>query len=497
MADIKNRRTIAKHGVTAEEINRFSGAGHHMETHLQRTGFGQLWFMTTARGSSRKSISEIHKRITRLQAERDFFKYSAWCFETRGGLHAHSIFIGNAAIIQTMKQSAFGPSIKIKRVYDLDGLVLKYLAKERTPQAGWGRERQLGGRIVGSHKLEGGGDRVHMSRELERDATEAGLVESWDHSNAKRKADSIRRAFDQIKLAQPSTASVLFVGEAGVGKQHLARVLHYQSPLGKRAFVPLDCRRAATEDLEATLTRMRDDQQADVLRTGAVYFDFIDAAPADFQSRLIEWLATNTGPHAARVLAGSTRPLEPLVEAESFSRELYFALTTLVVEVTPLRDRREDLEPLAQHFLEELNRSATQQVGGLTDDVWRQFRRYNWPGNVTELRAVIEESRAVCSAPLIAAEHLPFRFKAGVGAQSVGPSIRPRPEPLDPLLERIEREQIELALVESRQNKARAAELLGITRPRLYRRMELLGIIDLEPKPDAAEPSNEDDAPVR
>ena len=308
---------------------------------------------------------------------------------------------------------------------------------------------------------------------------------------------SIRRAFDQIKLAQPSTASVLFVGEAGVGKQHLARVLHYQSPLGKRAFVPLDCRRAATEDLEATLTRMRDDQQADVLRTGAVYFDFIDAAPADFQSRLIEWLATNTGPHAARVLAGSTRPLEPLVEAESFSRELYFALTTLVVEVTPLRDRREDLEPLAQHFLEELNRSATQQVGGLTDDVWRQFRRYNWPGNVTELRAVIEESRAVCSAPLIAAEHLPFRFKAGVGAQSVGPSIRPRPEPLDPLLERIEREQIELALVESRQNKARAAELLGITRPRLYRRMELLGIIDLEPKPDAAEPSNEDDAPVR
>ena len=305
----------------------------------------------------------------------------------------------------------------------------------------------------------------------------------------------MQRAFGQIKLAQPSMASVLFVGEAGVGKQHLARTLHYQSPLGKRAFVPLDCRRAATEDLEATLARLRDDQQADVLRGGAVYFDFLDAAPTDFQIRLLEWLATNTGPHAARVLAGSTRSLESLVEAETFSRELYFALTTLVIEVAPLRERREDLEPLAQHFLEELNRSAPQQVGGLTDDVWRQFRRYRWPGNVAELRAVIEEARTACFAPLIAAEHLPFRFKAGVGAQSVGPSIRPRPEPLDPLLERIEREQIELALTESRQNKARAAELLGITRPRLYRRMELLGIVDLESKPDATAPTIEDVAP--
>lgn len=298
----------------------------------------------------------------------------------------------------------------------------------------------------------------------------------------------LQRAFSQIKLAQPSMVSVLFVGEAGVGKQHLARVLHYQSPLAKRAFVPLDCRRAATEDLEATLTRMREAQEADVLRPGAVYFDHLDAAPADFQRSLIEWLKTNTGPHAARVLAGSTFPLRPLVERDAFSRELYFALSTLVVEVSPLRERREDLEPLAQHFLEELNRGAAQQVGGFTDEVWRQFRRYNWPGNAAELRVVIEEARTACSGPLIGVEQLPFRFRAGVGAQTVGPSIRPRPELLDPLLERIEREQIELALAESRQNKARAAELLGINRPRLYRRMETLGIVDLDPKADAGEP---------
>lgn len=306
---------------------------------------------------------------------------------------------------------------------------------------------------------------------------------------------SIRRAFAQIQLAVSSKLPVLFVGEAGVGKQHLARTMHYQSPQGRQAFVPLDCRRAATEDMEAILVRLRDEQQAEGLRPGAVYFDFIDFAPADFQRTLVEWMATNTGPQAARVLVGSTRPLEPMVDSGDFSRELFYSLTTLVVEVSPLSQRSEDLEPLAQNFLEEMNRSAPVQVGGFTDEVWRQFRRYNWPGNVAELRAVVEEARAACSAPLIAPEHLPFRFRVGVGAQAVGPTIRPRPEQLDPLLERIEREQIELALSESRQNKARASELLGITRQRLYNRMKALGIADADPGDPKSERDSSPEAP--
>jgi len=98
-------------------------------------------------------------------------------------------------------------------VYDLEGLSRKYLVKERTPQAGYGRERQLGGRISGSHKIEGGGDRVHLSRELERDAIEAGLVEPWQHSNAKRKAErkdyQLRRLFPK-KAPRPAGQILLF-----------------------------------------------------------------------------------------------------------------------------------------------------------------------------------------------------------------------------------------------------------------------------------------------
>jgi hypothetical protein len=92
-------------------------------------------------------------------------------------------------VVERLKHSAFGETITIKRVYDLGGLLNKYQVKERTPQAGYGRQQQLGGRIRGSHKIEGGGDRVRLSRELERDAIEQALVEPWQHKNAKRKAD--------------------------------------------------------------------------------------------------------------------------------------------------------------------------------------------------------------------------------------------------------------------------------------------------------------------
>lgn len=298
------------------------------------------------------------------------------------------------------------------------------------------------------------------------------------------RSPSMLRAFEQIQLAQSSMAPVLFVGEPGSGKQHLARVLHYQSAAGKKAFVPLDCRMSSV-DLEQTLSRIREDQQADALRAGAIFFNHIHAAPADLQRDLVEFIEDQRQEaNPVRVLAGSDRPLAPLVDNEQFSRGLYFAVTSLVIEVLPLRERMEDLEPLTQHFLEELNRESPTQLSGLADDVWRQFRRYNWPGNVGELRQVIAEARAVCPGPLVKTEHLPFRFRTGVTAQSMEPPQRPKVVPLDQLLEQVEREAIERALVECHGNKARAAELLGITRPRLYRRMELLGIVD--PAPDVS-----------
>jgi len=168
---------------------------------------GQLCWLTTPKGSTRHAIAAYQKRITREQSAQGFPAYSAWIFETRPLLHAHIVFLGNRDIADALRRSRLCTAAKIKPVPDIGGLK-KYLAKERTPQAGY-RRRDLGGRIRGSHLPSGGGDRVRLSRQLERDAIEAGLVEPWKHTNAKRS--------DQRKDYQSRRSSTMWSGRSPAG----------------------------------------------------------------------------------------------------------------------------------------------------------------------------------------------------------------------------------------------------------------------------------------
>jgi hypothetical protein len=179
-------RTAAAWGITGPELNRLCNALWFMELQCNPSRVG-LWLATTARATRRDVIADIWKRITRLQSAYRLHPYSVAAFEGRGGLHAHIAFIGTPEIARRLSASKrFGDLIDVRRVTDPHGLGHKYLAKERTPQAGYGREHILGGRFRGSHRLPGGGDRVRLSRELERDAIEAGYVDAWQHSNARR-----------------------------------------------------------------------------------------------------------------------------------------------------------------------------------------------------------------------------------------------------------------------------------------------------------------------
>jgi hypothetical protein len=182
-------RTNATWGITGPELERLSGALRFASLHCKRPQC-RLWLLTTNRDALRSLIADISKRITRLQATYRLHSYSVTTFESRGGLHAHIVFIGTREIAQRLRASKqFGDLIDVRRITDHNGLARKYLAKERTPQAGYNRSHLLGGRIAGSHQLPGGGDRVRLSRELERDAIEAGYVEAWQHTNAKRSVE--------------------------------------------------------------------------------------------------------------------------------------------------------------------------------------------------------------------------------------------------------------------------------------------------------------------
>ena len=174
--------------MTGPELNRLNNALRFMELYCRPKR--SLWWLHTDKGTPRATIADIQKRITRLQVEYGLRPYNVTAFETRGGLHAHITFIGNREIAERLKGSAvFGEFIQVDLLSDPAGVARKYLAKERTPQAGYGRESVLGGRIRGSHRLEGGGDRVRLSRDLERDAISNGYVENWQRTNARRSAE--------------------------------------------------------------------------------------------------------------------------------------------------------------------------------------------------------------------------------------------------------------------------------------------------------------------
>ena len=166
---------------------------------------GELWWMTTPKGLSRDAIGAIQKRVTRLQRQQGLYCYSAWVFETRPQLHAHIVFLGNSWIAERLKRAVVCSGCEVAVVTDHDGLVRNYLVKERTPQANYGRT-DLGGRLRGSHRIEGGGDRVRLSRELERDAIEAGLVSEWSHTNAIRASDRKPRRLQRL---YPKKAPIL------------------------------------------------------------------------------------------------------------------------------------------------------------------------------------------------------------------------------------------------------------------------------------------------
>jgi len=299
---------------------------------------------------------------------------------------------------------------------------------------------------------------------------------------------SMRRVIEQVEAARRSRIAVHICGEKGTGKEHIARTIHYTSDLGQQAFVPIQCRLLPAHELHEAIRRL---VEADwgvrlpiaALQPGCVFLDDVDTLPRDVQQRLVDFMASPRGAvfrSNVRLLSASRERLEEARADERLSDDFYFLVTSLQIELPPLRHRMNDLRVLAQHFLEQKNHDRSKQVTGFSAEVWSQFEEYNWPGNLDELDEVIYEALCNSNGPVIRADHLPFRLRTGLDAQRLGPLADGPIEALEPLLERVEREQIQRALEQAKGNKTKAARLLKITRPNLYRRMETLGLAESE-----------------
>ena len=208
-------RTTSVHGLHGAEVERCSDAIHLMALRCQKRRSG-LWWITTNKGTSREVISAIGKRITKLQRRYDLPAFSMTVLETRSELHAHIVFVANSAIaLRLSKSKTFAGTVAVARVSDREGLARKYLVKERTPQAGYRRQHVLGGRISGSHRLEGGGDRVRLSRDLESEGIAGGFIKPWKHSNARRSQERkpYRSVGRSALAARPKPIAMAFSGE--------------------------------------------------------------------------------------------------------------------------------------------------------------------------------------------------------------------------------------------------------------------------------------------
>ncbi|MFK7778795.1 MAG: sigma 54-interacting transcriptional regulator, partial [Gimesia sp.] len=290
--------------------------------------------------------------------------------------------------------------------------------------------------------------------------------------------DAMQRVLRQLELAIDSTQPVHFWGEPGTGKEHLARVIHFESERRRKIFIPLDCEILPPLELKQTVSKIlkRDFDESMPLEPGVLFLSHIESLSRDIQDLILSNYQSGTSKDNLRLITASSFSLTDLLEQEAILPEFFYLITTMEIKVPPLRERRDDLELLAQHFLENENRYQEKQISGFAPGVLSLFQDYFWPANLDELVKVIQLAFQSESELLITQESLPLRLKTGIDARMLGPALPAVIKPLEETLYQIEKEQILLALKQTKNNRTETAKLLGLTRAKLYRRIELLNI---------------------
>jgi DNA-binding NtrC family response regulator len=286
---------------------------------------------------------------------------------------------------------------------------------------------------------------------------------------------AMRRARAQVGLAAQSSAAVLIIGPPGSGRQHVARTIHHAAAAHSEAnLIPLACSVLGAELIGSAVRAVAERRlEGGALGRGTLLLGDIDVLPREAHSEVASALAAHSFPF--RIIGTARRSLEELARGGRYHRDLAALLSTVEICLPPLADRREDLPLLSQGFLEEINGRSTKQVAGFTPQALDWLDSYDWPGNVDELAHVVNQAHRQAEGPLVEVRDLPQQIHLARKA-AAHPRRSEERIVLDDFLARIERELIERAMAEARGNKTKTAELLGLTRPRLYRRLVQLGL---------------------
>jgi len=320
---------------------------------------------------------------------------------------------------------------------------------------------------------------VLVIRDLTQDVAPAeDLIERYRSYNIIGKSLPMQKLYRQLDNLRRAETTVLIIGETGSGKELVASALHSGGPRAGRAFVKVDCTALAETLLESELfghvkgafTGAHKDRvgRLQMAQGGTLFLDEIGDMSLKTQVKLLRAIEekrfervgdSTTNQADVRIIAATHHDLRQLVKQTQFREDLFFRLKVVEVNLPPLRDRVDDLPLLVEHFCHVLNQVYNKQVDAVLPEVFEELRSYPWPGNVRELKHVLEYAFVQCHGSTITLDHLPAEV------------MEPSSKTTLPLVAKKDFSAQELVEVLNKTdwNKSKAARLLGISRPTLYR----------------------------
>ena len=295
-----------------------------------------------------------------------------------------------------------------------------------------------------------------------------------------------------IGAMAPSDANVLITGESGVGKEVVANVIHSKSRRAGKPLVKLNCAAFPQTMIESELfgyvkgafTGAMNDFPGMIAEAsgGTLFLDEISEMPADLQTRFLRVLqereyrslgSTRMLKADFRVITATNRPIAQALAENRLRSDLYYRINTFQIEVPPLRERKEDIPPLVNTFVQRFARQLGKAEPTIAPEAFQKLLDYSWPGNVRELQNTIEYAVVLARNDIIGIKELPAEIQ-------LPPALQTSPAPVRrsgvASLDDMERETILQALTQTHGNKKKAAELLGIQRPTLYNKMKRYAI---------------------
>jgi transcriptional regulator with PAS, ATPase and Fis domain len=303
-------------------------------------------------------------------------------------------------------------------------------------------------------------------------------------------SNQIKHVIEFGKIAAKSFSNILIMGETGVGKEILTQAIHnYKS--SKKPFVSINCAAMPTELVESELFGYESGSFTGALRSGKVgkfeladggtiFLDEIGDMPLYVQAKILKVIedrcvfriGSTTGiPIDVRIIAATNKNIKKEVERKNFREDLFYRLNTLTIEIPPLRKRKEDIPLFVKHFINILGRRLDKAVKGVTSEVMDRFLSYEWPGNIRELRSVIERAIFWAEGEFIDLRDLSW-WRDNSFKTDMTEKVKAMKESRESFnLNKLEKSVIEEMLKQFHGNKRKTAEHLGIGRTTLYRKL--------------------------